>query len=162
MPLTTTKTATGVMQYFLTYVLPLIGLALTIFGLWLTICQIRSPNLVVTCKPPDDGNPASLDCEIRNTGRGEAKHVSFSFKHSFPLETKVLAPPEVGARIVESEHIPDAVVRQNEIGGLSMAKSHLTGIEGNMAGKRICLWRQRWPASDEYGSSRRWVKPPLG
>ena len=107
MLLTTTKKASGLMQYFLTYILPPIGLALTIFGLWLTIRQIRSPNLEVICNPPDDGNPASLNCEIRNTGRGEAKHVSVSFTFSLPLETNVLASPEVGARIVEAQQIPD-------------------------------------------------------
>lgn len=103
MLLTATKKGTSRMQYFL-YLLPL---ALTIFGLWLAIRQIRSPNLEVICNPPDDGNPASLNCEIRNTGRGEAKHVSVSFTFSLPLETKVLASPEVGARLVEAQQIPD-------------------------------------------------------
>ena len=89
----------------------LLGLAIGILGILVTIVvaiyQQRSPRLSVEFQIPTDGDPAAIDCLVRNEGRGEARDVILSFRNMLPLDTKVFAAPEVGAELVESESPPD-------------------------------------------------------
>src|SRR5262245_35159319 len=69
--------------------------------------QDRAPFLEVSFHPDEEGKPCILVCIIKNTGRAEAQDVFLSFNRMLPLDTKVLASPELGLTIVESESPPD-------------------------------------------------------
>lgn len=69
--------------------------------------QERRPDLQVTFDPPIDGDASILNCTITNTGRAEARDVYLSFNLSLPLDTKVLASPELGLTIQEADKPPN-------------------------------------------------------
>jgi len=88
-----------------------IGLALTIGGILIAVAiwrhQERSPSVDVQCFPSPEGDPTSIKCRIRNRGRGETRDIRLCFNNMLPLETEVLARPDVGARIEPADLPPD-------------------------------------------------------
>lgn len=66
----------------------------------------RNPVITVECSPVLNGDPACLECEVRNSGRGEARDVYVGFNNILPLETKLLAGAEIGAELVEAYPLP--------------------------------------------------------
>jgi len=78
-----------------------------LLNLAVVLYQDRAPFLEVSFIPAEGGDPSALICTIKNHGRAEARDVFLSFNNMLPLETKVLASPELGLTILESESPPD-------------------------------------------------------
>ena len=70
----------------------------------------RDPILSAECTIADENNPCALNCVVRNSGRGEARDIRLSFEKILPLETKVIASPETGIKIEESQTLPNPMV----------------------------------------------------
>jgi hypothetical protein len=96
----------------------------TIIGLLVAILtmlyQIREPDLHVRCYTDESGDPSKINCEIKNTGRGEAQDIILSFNNIVPNKTKILASPEFGIILQLSENIADPQ-KEPELSKLSTA-----------------------------------------
>lgn len=103
------------MQIFADIGFFLLGAALTLFIVWY---QERHPDVAVSCQSNTEGDPATITCRVINAGRGEARDVYVGFNHSYPLDTLVVASPEIGAEIVPSNNPPDPTV-------LPLASEHI-------------------------------------
>jgi len=71
------------------------------------LIQNRSPDLHIQCNVTPDGDPSVIECSVSNTGRREAINVYIGFNEMLLLGTKVFAPPEVAAQLIESTTAPD-------------------------------------------------------
>jgi hypothetical protein len=86
----------------------LIGVVLGgFFDLGAVLYQERSPSLETLFHMGEGGDPSTLVCIIRNSGRAEAKDVFLSFHNMLLLETKLLASSELGLTMLEAEAPPD-------------------------------------------------------
>ncbi|MFH1674852.1 MAG: hypothetical protein ABIF87_15730 [Pseudomonadota bacterium] len=69
----------------------------------------REPILSAVCTILDRGDPCSLSCVVTNSGRGEAKDIRISFEKMLPLGTKLIASPETGIKLEESQTLPNPI-----------------------------------------------------
>jgi hypothetical protein len=76
--------------------------------------QDRTPELQINFSSVENGDPCILTSTITNSGRAEARDVFVSFNNMLPLDTKVLASPELGITILESENPPDPMMHPQE------------------------------------------------
>jgi hypothetical protein len=82
-----------------------IGIIVTIV---VAITRNLKPRLTTRFMCPGD-DPAALDCEIRNEGRGVARDVFLTFGKMLPLGTQLFTDPEIRAELIESDTPPDPV-----------------------------------------------------
>lgn len=81
----------------------LIGITIGAAAVGIALYQNRSPSLRARCLVPENGDPATIECTIQNSGRKEARDVSVGFNRMLSLGTRVFAPSEVRAELRESE-----------------------------------------------------------
>lgn len=82
---------------------------------WLQLGKQSQSSIVnVECRLLSEGDPSALDCIVSNTGKKEARDVYVGFNTMLPLSTQVLAEPEVGAELIESNFLPDPQVSLKE------------------------------------------------
>jgi len=92
------------MQFITTLAVAVISVLVTVL---IFLIQDRSPNLHIQCNVTSDGDPSVIECSVSNTGRREARNVYIGFNKMLLLGTKVFAPPEVAAQLIESTTAPD-------------------------------------------------------
>jgi hypothetical protein len=90
------------------WVSPAIAVASLIVAIVSLLTRNLSPRLTTRFSCPGD-DPAALDCEISNEGRGMAKDVFLTFGEMLPMGTVLFADPELRAEMVESDTPPDPV-----------------------------------------------------
>lgn len=98
------------MDFLLDIGLFLLGVGITLLVLWF---QERSAIVYVDCYLNDDENPHTINCRVKNVGRGEAKDVYIGFNHSIPLDTVLISKPEIGSEIVEANNPPNPTLSPN-------------------------------------------------
>lgn len=85
-----------------------IGGLLCAYG-WYKLAE-RDPILSAECTIIDKSAPCTLNCVVKNSGRGESRDILLSFEKMLPLETKLIGSPETGVKIEESQTLPNPIV----------------------------------------------------
>jgi hypothetical protein len=87
---------------------PAVGAAGVLVGIIAALTRNFTPRLTTSFSCPTD-DPAALDCEIYNEGRGIARDFFLTFGEMLPMGTELFADPELRAEMLESDTPPDPV-----------------------------------------------------
>ena len=71
------------------------------------VYQGATPLLDISCSPPKDDDFSRLGCTVENRGRAEARDVLVGFNHSLPLETRIIADPDLGITLTSANSPPN-------------------------------------------------------
>jgi len=87
---------------------PAVGAVGILVAIVIALTRNFTPRLTTSFSCPGD-DPAALDCEIANDGRGIARDVFLTFGGMLPMGTQLFAEPELRAEMLESDTPPDPV-----------------------------------------------------
>ncbi len=79
----------------------------SLLSICIAVYQTKEPNISVRCETVENGSPDKLICFVDNTGRGEAKEIYIAFTEFIPIDTEVISPPEVNAKLILVKSPPD-------------------------------------------------------
>jgi hypothetical protein len=95
-----------------------IGLGIGVLGIIVTLLvakfQNRKACVSVTAHPKKEGYSHTIICEIKNSGNKSASNILLGFNKYILVDTKIYASPEIGAKMIESDTLPDVNSFENE------------------------------------------------